>query len=229
MPPEVQSPRLPAAVLFDLDGTLVDTEGLWWEAECAIAEAYGSQWTPEDQRHCLGGPMERVGTYMQQRFGTADAPTVIGERLLDEMAVLLAERPLVWQAGSRALLVATRERGIPTGLVSATYRRLMDAVALAITEDLGDNPFDVTVAGDEVEAGKPHPEPYLTAAAQLGVDITDCVVIEDSPTGVASGQSSGAWVVAVPHIADVPPAPRRTLRASLLGVMPEDLAAWRSG
>ena len=91
-----------------------------------------------------------------------------------------------------------------------------------------DPAFDTTVAGDEVDEGKPHPEPYLEAARRLGVDIDECVVIEDSPTGVASGQASGAYVVAVPHLVDIPPHERRRVIASLEGVTLADLRAWAS-
>ena len=216
------------AVLFDLDGTLIDSEGLWWRAECRVVGDLGGEWRPEDQAHCLGGPLERVTVYMAERTGTAVAPEVIGVALLDEMERLLRSEPLEWRPGARELLIECRSLGVPTGLVSASHRRLLDAVDEAISREVrAAEAFDVTVAGDEVTNGKPHPEPYAAAARRLGLDIADCVVLEDSPTGVESGQASGAFVVAIPHIVPIAQAPHRRVIATLEGVRVQDLREWR--
>lgn len=218
----------PAAVLFDLDGTLIDSEDLWWEAECRTVATWAGTWTRDDQAHCLGGPLERVTAYMAERTSSPKTPADIGEQLLSTMEALLRSGQLEWRPGALALLNECRRAGVATALVSASYRRLLDAVADAVSGHPGmSHPaFDVTVAGDEVANGKPHPEPYVHAARRLGVDIADCIVIEDSPTGVASGQASGAFVVAVPHIVHVPDAPRRRVVASLEGVSLDDLRTW---
>lgn len=220
----------PAAVLFDLDGTLIDSEELWWDAECRTVGSWNGSWTREDQAHCLGGPLERVTGYMAARTGSPLTPGDIGERLLDEMERLLRVGDLGWRPGALELLVECRATGVPTALVSASHRRLLDAVADAVEHHPGmPHPaFDVTVAGDEVEHGKPHPEPYLEAARQLGVSITECIVIEDSPTGVASGQASGALVIAVPHVVAIEPGPRRWVVPSLEGVHLDDVRTWAS-
>ncbi len=218
------------AVLFDLDGTLIDSEGLWWRAECLVVDGLGGTWTPEDQARCLGGPLERVSAYMADRSGSARTPEDIGQELLDRMEALLRSEPLEWRPGARELLAECRATGVPTGLVSASHRRLLDAVDDAIARDVharGDHAFDVTVAGDEVTNGKPHPEPYVAAARMLEVPIERCIVLEDSPTGVASGQQSGAFVVAIPHIVGIEPAPRRRVVDTLAGVTIADLRAWR--
>lgn len=219
-------PPLPAAVLFDLDGTLIDSEGLWWVAECRVVAGLGGQWSPQDQQECLGGPLERVSTYMAQLTGTSVPVEEIGRRLLDEMEALLREGPLEWRPGAPELVRACHAQGVPTALVSASYRQLLHAVTEVVDRETGGRSFDVSVAGDEVSDSKPHPEPYLTAAALLGVNIADCVVIEDSPTGVAAGQASGAYVVAVPHMVDIEQAPRRTVCRTLSGVSLQDLARW---
>ena len=221
---------LPAAVLFDLDGTLLDSEDLWWDAECRVVSSWGGTWTREDQAHCLGGPLERVTTYMARETGSPHTPERIGAELLAEMESLLRSGELQWRPGGLELLTECRAAGVPTALVSASHRRLLDAVADAVAHHPGmpDPAFDTTVAGDEVDQGKPHPEPYLEAARRLGVPIDDCVVIEDSPTGVASGQASGAFVLAVPHLVDIPPQERRHVIASLEGVTLDDLRAWAS-
>ena len=218
------------AVLFDLDGTLIDSEGLWWRAECLVVDGLGGTWTPEDQARCLGGPLERVAAYMADRSGSARTPQDIGQELLDRMEALLRSEPLEWRPGARELLAECRATGVPTGLVSASHRRLLDAVDDAIARDVharGDHAFDVTVAGDEVANGKPHPEPYVAAARMLQVPIEQCIVLEDSPTGVASGQQSGAFVVAIPHIVGIEPASRRRVVDTLAGVTLADLRAWR--
>jgi HAD superfamily hydrolase (TIGR01509 family) len=118
--------------------------------------------------------------------------------------------------------------GIPTALVSASWARLIRAVADRMEEELTTLPFDVIVAGDDVTYSKPHPEPYLAAARHLGVPIEACIVIEDSPTGVAAGQASGAYVLAVPHLVPIPEHPRRRVLESLDGVTLADLRAWAS-
>lgn len=194
---------LPGAVLFDMDGTLIDSEGLWLESEVEVMAELGASWTEADQAHCLGGPLERVAHYMIERSGADTTPDAVGQALLDRMERRLRSTPLVWQPGARELVDEVRSLGIPTALVSASWSRLIRAVADHVTEDLGPGVFDVIVAGDDVAHSKPHPEPYLTAARLVGAFPAQCLVIEDSPTGVAAGAAAGCTVVAVPHIATV--------------------------
>jgi HAD superfamily hydrolase (TIGR01509 family) len=194
---------LPAAVLFDMDGTLIDSEGLWLDAEIAVMESLGAIWSESDQAHCLGGPLERVADYMLERSGSPVTSEAVGLMLLDEMERRLRDSPLAWRPGARALLVECRDAGVPTALVSASWNRLIDAVSDKIRTDIGMTPFDVVVAGDDVANSKPHPEPYLAASAALGVPPIDCLALEDSPTGVRSAVAAGCRVVAVPHIAAV--------------------------
>ncbi len=193
----------PAAVLFDMDGTLVDTEGLWLQAEIHVMEALGSGWDHEDQVECLGGPLERVTAHMRRRSGTDLNEETIGELLLDQMEFRLLATPPAWRPGARELLIECRELGMPTALVSASWTRLIAAVSHRLAEDLGTDPFDVVVAGDDVRNSKPHPEPYRLAAGRLGVTTSMCLALEDSPTGVTSARDAGCRVVAVPHLADV--------------------------
>ncbi len=221
---------LPSAVLFDLDGTLIDSEDLWWEAERAVIETRGGRWTREDQAHCLGGPLERVTDYMALHCGVETSAQDLGVALVDEMERLLTAGDVVWRPGALELLNECRDHHVPTALVSASHRRLLDAVAVAVAHHPGmpDPAFDVTVAGDEVDQGKPHPEPYLQAARRLDVPIERCIVIEDSPTGVASGQASGAFVLAVPHLVAIPEHERRHVITSLDGVTLARLRDWAS-
>jgi len=128
-------------------------------------------------------------------------------------------REVSFQPGALELLQALRKEEVPCALVSASYRSMIDAVLGHLPPD----PFDVIVAGDEVTLGKPNPEPYLTAAAKLGVDPANCVVIEDSMTGTQAGTAAGAYVVAVPQWIAIPDAPRRLVVKSLEPLTPESL------
>lgn len=213
---------LPSAVLFDMDGTLVDTEGLWLESEIHVMGVLGSDWDHEDQVVCLGGPLERVTAHMRQRSGTLMDDEEIGILLLDQMEMRLRRSPPEWRPGARELLMECRELGVPTALVSASWARLIAAVAHRLADDLGSDPFDVVVAGDDVRNSKPHPEPYRLAAGRLGLTAAVCLAIEDSPTGVMSARDAGCRVVAVPHLADVAHL-GTAVTASLAGMSVADL------
>ena len=215
---------LPAAVLFDMDGTLIDSEGLWLESEHQVMAVLGGDWTDADQALCLGGPLERVADHMIARSGTSRSAEEIGVMLLDAMEHRLRTTPLAWRPGARELLVECRDAGLPTALVSASWSRLIVAVGEKIREDLGRDPFDAIVAGDDVENSKPHPDPYLAAAAALGVAPADCLALEDSPTGVRSAVASGARVIAIPHLATVE-VPGAHAVSSLEGLRVADLWA----
>ena len=213
-----------SAVLFDMDGLLIDTEPVWTVAEVELATSLGGVFTDELKAAIVGTRLEvAVPTILTWYDAPADPASVARTSawLLGRMVELFGEPPVVLP-GVLDLLGGLRADGVPVALVSSSYRVLVDAV---LSHGIG--PFDVTVAGDEVAHGKPHAEPYLTACDRLGVDPARCVVLEDSPAGVASGEAAGCAVVAVPSVAGVVfgPARGRLVRDSLAGVTVEDLMA----
>jgi HAD superfamily hydrolase (TIGR01509 family) len=211
--PAGSADALPAAVLWDLDGTLVDTEPLWFEAEEAMALRHGASWSTEHAKNLVGNSLEVSAAYIREHMGVPLSLEQILEELLQYMEAHTAARA-TFQPGALQLLGALRAAGVPCALVTMSYRRLVTP----LLPRLGEEAFAVTVCGDEVEHGKPHPEAYLRAAAHLGVDPTDCVVIEDSPSGAASGEASGARVVVVEHLVEVPAGPRRVKVSTLDGL-----------
>jgi HAD superfamily hydrolase (TIGR01509 family) len=212
------APRAVQAVLFDMDGTIVDTEPYWIAAEYALVRAHGGTWTDEHAHALVGSALLVSAEYIREHGQVDLAPERIVELLLDEVvASALAAMP--WRPGARELLAEAAAAGVPCALVTMSYRRLADAVVDALPAGT----FATVVTGDQVLDGKPHPEAYLTAAARLGVDAAHCVAIEDSPTGVASAEAAGCAVVAVPHHVPLDPAPTRTIVASLAEVRLADL------
>lgn len=194
----------PHAVLFDMDGTLLDSEHQWLAAEVEVMRVLGSDWTLEDQAQCLGGPLERVSRYMVDRSGTTRPAQDVGRLLLTTMEGLLRSAPLAWRPGAKEFLSDTIDAGIPRALVTASWSVLVAALADRMLEEIGCDPFTAIVAGDHTTQGKPHPEPYLRAAELIGVEPRSCLAIEDSPTGVRSAVAAGCVVVAIPHIASLP-------------------------
>ncbi|MGW0147764.1 HAD family hydrolase [Streptomyces sp. NPDC003333] len=198
------------AVLLDMDGTLVDSEGFWWDVEVEVFASLGHTLDDTWRHVVVGGPMTRSAGFLIEATG-AD----IG---LDELTVLLNQgfedrigHSLPLMPGAARLLAELSEHGIPTALVSASHRRIIDRVLTT----LGPQHFSLTVAGDEVARTKPHPDPYLLAAAGLGADPARCAVVEDTATGVAAAEAAGCQVVAVPSIAPIAPAARRTVVPTL--------------
>jgi HAD superfamily hydrolase (TIGR01509 family) len=203
----------PAAVLWDMDETLVDTEPYWIASEHALVAAHGTSWTDADARSIVGFDLLDAAEVLRARGGVRlDAHRAV-EWMLDSVISRVAEE-LPWRPGSRQLLAECAEAGIPCALVTMSWRRLADAVIAAAPP----GSFAASVTGDEVTNGKPDPEPYLAAAAALGVDPASCVAIEDSPTGVASALAAGCATLGVPHVVPIPASPGLTLVESLVGV-----------
>ena len=210
---------LPAAVLWDMDGTLVDTEPYWMECEYALAAKYGGRWSDEDCMAVVGGDLLDSAEYMRVHMGIDRTPLQIVEELLDGVVVRV-EQEVPWRPGARELLSELRDLEVPCALVTMSWRRFVDPVLRALPE----GSFEALVCGDEVTEGKPHPEAYLRAAELLGFPPGDTVAIEDSPTGAASAAAAGCQVLVVPHHVPVPAGHRREFRDSLEGLRARDLA-----
>jgi HAD superfamily hydrolase (TIGR01509 family) len=214
------------AVLFDMDGTLVETEEYWGEALFALARRLGGELSPAARRATVGTSMRTSMQTVYRDLGIVRSEEQLqadGRWVEDATGRLLAEE-VTWRPGAADLLLSVRDAGLATALVTTTSRHLADIVLTAIRADLGMDPFDVTLCGDEVPARKPDPAPYLMAMDALGVQPEECVVIEDSSVGISAGLASGAAVLGVPTVQVIDPAPALTLMDGLVGVGPAELA-----
>jgi HAD superfamily hydrolase (TIGR01509 family) len=207
-----------AAVLFDMDGLLVDTEPLWFETETEVMARLGAPWGKQDQAALLGGSMERSVAYLLSKATKPGSPAPatpaeVGRWMLDGILRHAAAGRVTVLPGVRELLAEVAAAGLPSALVTSSQREFAEAV-LAGTGFR----FPVTVCAEDVPATKPDPAPYQLAAKLLDVEPARCVALEDSPNGVASATAAGCLVVAVPSIAGIPPAPGRLVVTSLLDV-----------
>jgi HAD superfamily hydrolase (TIGR01509 family) len=181
-----------------MDGLLVDSEPEWLKSESEITAAYGYQWTSQDQVACLGGPLSRVGQYMHDKCNQAETPEFFTNKLVDVQSERMRSHT-PFMPGAYELVQDLQRNGVKTGLVSASPRIIVDAVL----DNIGAELFPFSISSDDVERTKPHPDAYLKAAQITNSAIGNCLVFEDSLTGVGAATSSGAWLVAVPHLVHV--------------------------
>ncbi len=198
------------AVLFDMDGLLVDSEPLWFEAERSVMSRLGGTWASADQRELIGGSLAHTVGYMRSRARRPVPPGQIASWLLGTMTDLVTAGRVPLMPGAAELLASLDAAGVPRALVTSAQRQIMTAV-LASTGLA----FAVTVCGEDVLAGKPGPEPYQRAAALLGEAPSRCVALEDSPNGVASALAAGCPVIAIPSLHPIPQRPRCLVAGSL--------------
>lgn len=209
------------AVLFDMDGTLVDSEKLWDISLTALYERHGGRLTPQVRASMVGGSAEDTIRTVYTDLGLEPDPTAMAEsdRWLHEYTAELFDVGLPWCPGARELLEALAAERTPMALVTNTQRALTERALNSI----GKHYFSASVCGDEVPQGKPAPDAYQRAAALLGLEPAECLAIEDSVTGTAAAESAGCPVLVVPNDVEVPAGRRRTHLTSLIGVGVADL------
>ncbi|HEX3790146.1 MAG TPA: HAD family phosphatase [Pseudonocardiaceae bacterium] len=209
--------RTPKAVLWDMDGTLVDSEKLWSIALYELADHLGGTLSDEARASLIGSNMDHTLRVLLTEVGLepAEGPLAEAEKWLNERTTELFRAGLPWRPGAWDALRSVRDSGVPTALVTSTERALTEVALDSIGRDF----FDVTVCGDEVDGrNKPDAEPYLKAARLLGVEPAACVAIEDSSTGTAAAVAAGCTVLVVASEVPVEAGERRVLRDSLVGV-----------
>jgi HAD superfamily hydrolase (TIGR01509 family) len=214
---------LPAAVLWDLDGTLIDSEKVWDVSLADTIRWLGGELSARARAAVVGAELGTASRVLVEEAGIEPSPARVGETcdyLVGRTAALFADG-VRWRPGAREALDAVGVAGVPMALVTNSQRVLTE-MALDV---IGRHRFGAVVCGDEVTRGKPAPEPYLRAAELLDVPIDDCVAVEDSPTGALSAERAGAAVLVVPCDVPVPDGPRRSHRDGLVGLTAADLVA----
>ena len=213
------TPPLPAAVLWDMDGTLVDTEPDWMSAETALLARFGRPWTAEQGLTLVGSGLEDAARVLQEHGAELEVADIV-ETLTDHVVARLEQR-VPWRPGALELLAEVRDAGVPTALVTMSIRRMAAVVAAAVPFPA----FDLIVSGSDVAHQKPHPDPYHRAAAGLGIDIRAAVAIEDSTPGLASAVAAGAAAIGVPNAIGLPEGDAWTIWPTLAGRTVHDLRA----
>ena len=223
MPPVAPEPldgalTLPAAVLWDMDGTLVDTEPYWIAEERSLVEQHGGVWTDEHAYQLVGNDLMVSAEYILAHSPILLTPVEVVNELLSGVVARVAEH-VPWRPGARELLASLVAQGVPCALVTMSW----ESLATAVVKNLPRGSFAAVITGDVVSHGKPHPEPYLAAARLLGADLGACIAIEDSPPGVASAVAAGIPTIAVPHRVPVPETIGAVQISTLAGLEPRDL------
>ena len=186
------------AVFFDMDGLMVDSEPEWLQSEKDVTAPFGYTWLEVDQIACLGGPLTKVGQYMFEKCGHQESPQYFTQTLIDtQVARMRGNTPTM--PGALELVRELQSQGVKTALVSASPRNIVDAVL----DNLGHDLFPFSISSDDVTETKPNPEAYVKAAAMSGSEITNCLVFEDSLTGMNAAIASGAYLIGVPHLVSI--------------------------
>ena len=201
------------AVLFDMDGTIIDSEPYWMASEQALAAEHQGTWTQDDARTIIGLSLDKSAEVFKDRTNVPLETDEIVNRLSNEVQSRL-EKVIPWRPGAKELLLDLKKHNVKTALVTMSLHRMAKQVVDAIDFDA----FDVIVAGDDVTRGKPHPEAYEKAAALLGFEPKKCIAFEDSSEGLASAEAAGTYAIGIPNFIEIPAKPGRILWPTLEGV-----------
>ncbi len=208
---------MPAAVVFDLDGVIVDTEHVWDEVREELTRDWGGRYTPDAQRAMMGMSSTEWSRYMHDVVGLPQPPEEISDEVVRRLLARYAvDLPLI--PGAVDAVRALRAAGLPLAVASSSNRPLIDAV---LREAGIAEAFTATVSSEEVARGKPSPDVYLEAARRLGVEPTACVAVEDSANGIRAAHAAGMRVIAFPNAVYPPPPDALALAAVVLGALDE--------
>ena len=186
------------AVFFDMDGLVVDSEPEWFQSEIEVTAPFGYTWLVQDQVECLGGPLSKVGQYMFDKCGQQQSPQFFTQTLIDtQVARMRCNTPTM--PGALELVKELQSHGIKTALVSASPRNIVDAVL----DNLGHSLFPFSISADDVKRTKPDPECYIKAASMSGSEVRNCLIFEDSLTGMNAAIASDAYLIGVPHLVSI--------------------------
>ncbi|MDH6532916.1 HAD superfamily hydrolase (TIGR01509 family) [Aurantimicrobium minutum] len=211
------SVELPEAVLWDMDGTIIDSEEYWILAETELVELFGGSWSHEDGLKLVGNGLPFTAKQLQESGVTLSIDEII--QALTSRVLELLDEAVPWRPGAVELMHQIQSLGIPQALVTMSIQRMARTVAGYIPNA----PLGIVIAGDDVMEPKPAPEAYLLAAEKLGVDITHCVAIEDSPAGCRSAISAGAVTLGVTHLVSLDSVPTTHTLPTLVGVTASDV------
>lgn len=207
----------PEAVLWDMDGTIIDSEEYWIVAETELVELFGGSWSHEQGLALVGNGLGRTAEVLQNSGVTLTSDEIIQTlttRVLEQLEIAIP-----WRPGAPELLQEFHRLGIPQALVTMSIERMARTIARLIPE----NPLTVVIAGDNVMNPKPDPEAYLRAAKDLGVNVKRCIAFEDSPAGCASASRASAFTIGVKNIVDLDPESLDVYLETLAGKSAEDI------
>jgi HAD superfamily hydrolase (TIGR01509 family) len=211
------------AVLFDMDGTIIDSEPYWLKSEQALAAEHAAEWTEQDGQRVIGLSLTESSKLIKEHIGSELEIDEIVQRLSNSVNSQLAKE-IPWRPGAQELIRELRRKNIKTALVTMSLRK----TALQVVEAIPFKAFDVVIAGDDVVHGKPHAEPYLKAATALGFAPSECIAFEDSITGILSAEAAGTVAIGIPNMMIIPTRPARNLWPTLEGVTVKQLKAFHA-
>jgi HAD superfamily hydrolase (TIGR01509 family) len=211
------------AVLFDMDGTIIDSEPYWLKSEQDLAAEHASEWTEQDGHRVIGLSLTESSKLIKEHIGSELEIDEIVQRLSNSVNNQLAKE-IPWRPGAQELIRELRRKNIKTALVTMSLRK----TALQVVEAMPFKAFDVVIAGDDVVHGKPHAEPYVKAAASLGFAPSECIAFEDSITGILSAEAAGTVAIGIPNMMVIPARAERNLWPTLEGLTVKRLKAFHA-